>query len=180
MDRKDFLKHVGLGAAAIFMTPRLLGKNWTYSLSADAVVKQVLAAANQLGAVYADARVGSCTLYGNTSHGTIGEALELVKTELLGARICINNTWRIFLLHDISHQGIQQSLKQALTLPVQGLPEREHWLTAHFCQDDVHAFATTDSEIEGHLNMAAMRYGQRQAQPASTAEIQFCDLLTQH
>lgn len=177
MDRKDFLKSAGLAAAALFVRPEKFVSRWDEDLDAQDFVSQALAYALANGAIYADARIGECTLVG---YDDAHEAIDLLKDNLIGLRICTNAGWRNFILADLKSKDLEARIKEAMAAPIQNTTPNKYMLSAHFCQDKIKAYKSTDSQIESMLNTAQIRYAQTQALPSNSNNIHFCDLLIQH
>ena len=163
--------------AAIFLAPRLSGKSWHNQANAAEIVREAIEAAKANGAIYADARVGICTLYGANE---AFQELELLKTEILGMRICTENGWRHVLLLDSGKKALSVSIQKAIQAKSMAKKAEKHWLKAHFCQDEVLAQHSTDPKIEADLNVALLRFAEKQPLPDNTAQFHFCDFLIQH
>jgi hypothetical protein len=177
MDRRDFLKRTGLAAAALFATPNLFAKTWTIEVAAQEIVAKAIAFALANGAIYADARLGPCKVYGNEN---LTDQVPLMDAQLLGMRICTGSAWRYFLIADIEDDTLERSLQAAIARPVSSTKPATYWLSAHFCQEELLAQQSSDPALEAQLNTAHIRYAERQALPASQGNLHFIDLLIQH
>lgn len=174
MNRRDFFKLTGLGSAAMFLAPAVLGSAWTEQWNAQDAVKFAVAHALALGGTYADACVGPCQIVGQQDGFAPAELLE---SDLLGMRICTAQGWRKVVFREFDRESIQKDLSAALATNVPIQDPRDYWLAAKFCKETVLAHVSSDSTLEFGLNTAMLRYGQPLDLPLNGPNTLFCDIL---
>lgn len=181
MNRKEFLRNSGLGMAGLLFMPRLVramggDADGISQIGQSDWAKFVVDYAMASGAHYADARFGNCDITG-TAKGF--SPIALLHEPLLGARIRSESGWRHILMRDISEKGIQTAVEAALQ-PFHDTSFRgPYWVSAHFPEEAIKAFHTSDPALLDQLNHALLRYGQPAALPPSYSDIQFCDIILQ-
>ena len=174
MNRRDFFKLTGLGSAAMFLAPAVLGSAWTEQWNAQDAVKFAVAHALAHGATYADACLGPCEIVGQ--HDGFAST-DLLASDLLGMRMCTAQGWRKVVFREFDRESIQKSLASVLVADIAMQAPREYWLAAKFNKETVLAHASSDSSLEIGLNTAMLRYGQPLDLPFNGPNTLFCDIL---
>jgi hypothetical protein len=171
MNRRQFFQRMGWGAGGLLLAPTVFGAAWSESWEAEDITAYAVACAREAGALYADARVGTCQLSSEGPH--VAD-----RAELLGMRICGPDGWRHVLLHSSDRDQLRAQIEEVLATPLrQDSTQRKHWIAAVFLVEQTLASASSDPSVATTLQTAWMRYPQPTALPASSADIFYCDLL---
>lgn len=174
MDRRNFLKMSGLGATGLFLQTSLAAAPLTRQWKAEELVHKALDLALKQGALYADARIGTCEILGHSSEF---KAVSLFNAELLGMRICTPQGWRHLVLRELDSITLETHIQHAHnalpTVPRTGA----WWVSAEFCSEKVLARKSSHPDTETQLNASWMRYVDRPKLPINTDHLLFCDLL---
>ena len=182
MERREFIKRLGLGTGALFLASPLLSSalrpGWA---SADAV-RFAVEQAMQAGAVYADACIGPCRLTGGKGPyaSPNGPPTPLLQDRALGMRICTESGWRQVLLADPSRSEIARQVPLALRASPDKRKPREYWTSAEYAAHELLASHSSDPAIAAQIGHKWLRYADRQPLPPSTAQAFFCDILLIH
>lgn len=177
MHRREFFRLTGLGTAALWMARSTVAAAWTSQWHAEDAADFAIAYALQQGATYADACIGDCALTGHLS-SFAQEGLPGV--DLLGMRMATPLGWRNVVMQGVDKATIQRHLDIALDPAQPLLPAHAQWVAAQFCQEQAAAFRSSAPSLAADLNMALLRYGQRQQLPESRPHLLFCDLIVHH
>ncbi len=125
MKRRDFVKYAGLGSGALMMPSLLLGNDIPVEAllhpGMDVAIKKSLAdmalnTAKNLGASYADARIGR---YLNQYVFTREDKVQnVVNTESfgIGIRVIANGTWGFASTNNVTEKGIKKATEQAVAI----------------------------------------------------------------
>lgn len=178
MNRREFFKLTGLGAAGLLLVPAVASAAWTEPWEAGSVVERAVAFALARGARYADARVGRCAVSG----GREGQAaLDLFEADLLGLRYQDARGWRQVLVRPCDGEAELDALLQAaMDAPALPAAGRDYWIAASYDTADVRASKSSDSTVAAQFQGTALRYARRSDLPAQLRDIHFCDFILQH